>query len=214
VGPKRLRVIENGVDIDKFADAASPTLQPTLVYFGRWSVNKGLLDTLDTLAALCAQQPDIPWRLIIAGRAYDLDAEMLAAQAQMRGLTGRVTLVPEPGNAELRDYLGQASYYICQSRHEGFGIAPIEGMSAGLIPLLSAIPPFERLVGSARTGLLLDAPDAVSRAHQIGRLHQRHREHPGDFANDSARALRGAQAYAWSGVARQYGAQYHDVLDH
>lgn len=75
----RLRVIENGVDIKKFEGAASKTLQPTLIYFGRWSVNKGILEALDLMASLCAQQPETPWRLIIAGREYDLTTDHIQA---------------------------------------------------------------------------------------------------------------------------------------
>ena len=168
---RQLKVIENGVDIQKFDDASSQTLQPTLIYFGRWSVNKGLLETLDVLAALCSQQPDIPWRLIIAGREYDLDADAIQNYSSRMGILDRVLVVPGPSNEDLQAFISKSSYFIRMSRHEGFGIAPIEAMSAGLIPILSAIPPFRRLVDSTGVGLILDSTNPAAQAQQIAQLH-------------------------------------------
>ena len=171
VPANKLLVIENGVDMEKFAGAAAPELRPVLIYFGRWSVNKGLLECIDVLAALCQQQPDVPWQLVIAGREYDLDAHELRAHAQAQGVAQRLALHPNPGVAELRTLITQASYFLCLSHHEGFGIAPIEAISAGLIPLLSPIPPFVRLFQTTGSGALLDAPTPQLQATQIRLLH-------------------------------------------
>src|SRR5690554_583063 len=65
----RLEVIENGVDTNRYSDRASRKLNHTLIYFGRWSSNKGLIETLDLLKIL--REKDARWRLIIAGREYD-----------------------------------------------------------------------------------------------------------------------------------------------
>ncbi|HET7864525.1 MAG TPA: glycosyltransferase family 4 protein, partial [Burkholderiaceae bacterium] len=165
---ERVRVIENGVDIDKFADAASPTLQPTLIYVGRWVAHKGLPRTFELLAALRALNP--AWRLIVAGREYDLDRHALALLAQEKGVAAAVTLLPNPDNAAIRAAMGEASYSVCLSRHEGFGLAAIEAMSAGLVPVLSAIPPFERL--AAESGVPLIVPeDALESATLVMQCH-------------------------------------------
>jgi alpha-1,3-mannosyltransferase len=213
VGPKRLHVIENGVDTLKFSDAASAHITPTLIYFGRWSANKGIFEILDVLAALLLRQPDTPWRLIIAGRAYDLDAQAIQTQAALRGVASCVKVVSQPDNATLRECISMASYFICLSRHEGFGIAPIEGMSAGLIPLLSPIPPFRRLVEATGVGLLLDATSATGRAEQIVQLHQRRLMQPQSHRHARSAARNAADAYAWSEVAGRYTQQYDQILD-
>jgi alpha-1,3-mannosyltransferase len=213
VNERRLFTIENGVDIEKFANASSPTLQPTLIYFGRWSVNKGLLDTLDVLAALCALQPQTPWQLIVAGREYDLNADTIHKHASELGIADRVVIFPNPSNADLRNLIFQASYFICMSRHEGFGIAPIEGMSAGLIPILSDIPPFRQLVTSSGMGLILVAESKpLAHAQQISAHHSTQMTLPG---NDRARrtsAQAAATPYSWTGVAASYVQQYDQVL--
>jgi alpha-1,3-mannosyltransferase len=211
VAERRLRVVENGVDILKFENASSLQLQPTLIYFGRWSVNKGLLETLDVFAALCTEMARTPWRLIIAGREYDLDAAALRKRAEQLGVGGRVEIVPGPSNEVLRSLIAQASYFICQSHHEGFGIAPIEAMSAGLFPILSAIPPFRRLVEASRVGLLLEAAEPRLQAQQIAVLHVLHL--PLQAVDRRETARRAAAAYSWQGVANSYAEQYDQVLE-
>ncbi len=212
VGAQRLRVIENGVNISKFHNDAALQLRPTLIYFGRWSVNKGILEMLDVMAALRAQQPETPWLLIIAGREYDLDAPTLRAQAELRGLGPQVRIVAQPTETALRQQIAQASYFFCLSHHEGFGIAPIEGMSAGLIPVLSDIPPFRRLVGTSGVGLVLTGSKPVDQARQIAAQHRHQQAHVSTYAKTRDAACLAAGAYSWSDVSDHYTRQYDEVL--
>jgi alpha-1,3-mannosyltransferase len=206
VPDERVRVIENGVDIDKFAGAASPTLQRTLIYVGRWSVNKGLPRTLDLLAAL--RRIDPRWRLIVAGREYDLDQQALAQLAEQKGVTDALTLLPNPGNDAIREAMGQASYSVCLSRHEGFGLAAIEAMSAGLVPVLSAIPPFERL--AAETRLPLIVPEEVADA--AARIVEKHRQLADHHAAVRAQAQLAVKGYSWRNVVGAYVEEYERAV--
>jgi alpha-1,3-mannosyltransferase len=202
----RVRVIENGVDLDKFADAASPTLQKTLIYFGRWSSNKGLPETLHLLRAL--RRHDDAWRLIVAGREYDLDAPRLHALAQEAGVHDAVSIRPNPDNAALRQAIGEASYFVCLSHHEGFGLAAIEAMSAGLVPVLSPIPPFERL--AAESGVPVVVPrDAEAAAAGVLALHRRAAAEPGVLR---AKAQAQVQPYSWRSVVGAYVEEYEGAV--
>jgi alpha-1,3-mannosyltransferase len=207
VSDDRVRVIENGADIDKFAGASSPTLQPTLIYVGRWSVNKGLPRTLSLLAAL--RRIDPQWRLILAGREYDdLDRHALAQMAQDLGVSDALTLLPNPDNETIRAAMGQASYSVCLSQHEGFGLAAIEAMSAGLVPVLSAIPPFERL--AAETMLPLIVPDNADEAAAcVAALHRRL---AGCHGAVRAQAQSAVQRYSWRQVVGAYVEEYERAL--
>ena len=213
VAADRLQVIENGVDLQKFQGAASAMLQPVLIYFGRWSQNKGLCDCIQLLAALCQQQPDVPWHLIIAGREYDLDAAALQQQAQTLGVAERMELHPNPELGLLRRLIGRSSYFLCLSQHEGFGIAPIEAISAGLVPLLSAIPPFVRLHQQTGCGLLLQTGQPETQALQIARLHSQLLHSQNHSAAQVAVQER-VQCYGWTGVAERYAQQYDLALEH
>jgi alpha-1,3-mannosyltransferase len=171
-----------------------------------------LLECIDVLAALCKQQPTVPWTLMIAGREYDLDAETIHNYAQLHGVEERITLHPNPGVDDLRELIGNASYFLCMSHHEGFGIAPIEAISAGLIPLLSPIPPFVRLLKHTGTGILLDAPTQEQQALQIGRLHAQMVTPNHALQQSRAAAQESVQRYSWKGVADRYTQQYDLAL--
>lgn len=203
VAASRLRVIENGVDVDKFAGAGSAEPGKTLIYFGRWSVNKGLIETLDLFARLVAADPD--WRLIVAGREYDLSQADLEGAAGLRRLGGKVELVASPSQAELRALLGRAQYFVCLSRHEGFGIAPIEAMSAGLAPILSNIPPFAKLHAESSIGVLAgdDTVAAIRALAEAGAAeHLARRQRAMDFA----------ARFHWRHAAHQYVDEYRALL--
>lgn len=203
VPASKMLVIENGVNIEKYADRSALQATKTLIYFGRWSENKGLLDTLNWFQALLAKQDG--WHLIITGREYDLTAAALHTAIAQKNLTAHVTVVAQPSDTALAELIAQASYFICQSRHEGFGIAPIEAMSAGLIPLLSDIPPFRNLIAQSGLGLVLKPGEEAA---QITRLLEMHAQHATSHAKQRAAARSFVERYHWKHVANKYVALY------
>lgn len=213
-GP-RVVVIENGAEVDRFRDAASATVVPTLLYFGRWSTNKGLLDLLALMAELRRRDP--AWRLIVAGRAFDLTRDMLQGRIDALGLTSAVELHEGPSDDALRALMTRASYFACLSRHEGFGIAAIEAMSAGLVPILSDIPPFAKLARESSCGILLPSSpvadggiDLKPAAAAVERLHRAVADAP--VAARHA-MIRFTARYDWSAVVDRYDAVYRAVLE-
>lgn len=201
----RLCVIENGVDTLKFRGTASRELVPRIIYFGRWSPDKGVLEAIELCAALNRLSP-LRWQLTIAGREYDLSESEVRARADRCGVAEAVTIVPGPTTAQLREHIRAASYFVCLSRHEGFGLAAVEAMSAGLVPLLSSIGPFERLVNESGVGLLMTPEtDSAAFATRILELHGAMVEAL-DERKATAQAFSGR--FAWDKVAACYMEQY------
>lgn len=205
--PKKV-VIENGVNVEKYADKSAPALTPALIYFGRWSENKGLLETIEFFRRLVSRQP--AWKLIIAGREYDHTEKELMALLQKYQLVESVRLVPNPSDQELASLIGQSSYFICLSRHEGFGIAPIEAMSAGLTPILSDIPPFRNLIEQAGAGVLLDNGDFDNGIADLLALHARG-EH--EYVRRRAWVRSFVERYNWKHIADKYVDIYTALVD-
>ncbi|MBE7248114.1 MAG: glycosyltransferase family 4 protein, partial [Actinomycetospora chiangmaiensis] len=131
--PGGVEVIQNGVDLDKFAAAASPEPQRALLTIGRFARNKRLDRLLATLQVLNAGGPD--WRLRIVGVPSDVTAEALTDQIDRMGLAGAVTLHTGLDAPAVRDLIGRSSLFVSASEYEGFGIALIEALSAGLVPV-------------------------------------------------------------------------------
>lgn len=205
INPDKLCVIENGVDIHKFNNAASESLQPVLIYFGRWSSNKGLLEAIDVIAALKEQDTTQTWRFIICGRAYDLSENDLQGYAKKQGVAANVEILNNPSNQQIQEQIAKASYYICLSKHEGFGIAPIEAMSAGLYPILSAIPPFEKLVNQTNIGVNIKTNNPFQLSKEVIRLHQ-------SQLVDKPGIITSVNIYAWANVAQKYLREYHNAI--
>ena len=115
-----------------------------------------------------------------------------------------IRIVPNPSDQALAELIGQASYFICLSRHEGFGIAPIEAMSAGLTPILSDIPPFRNLVEQSGMGLLMGVSSVASVEENIDRLLQLHAETQSDYSQRSLQAQQFVDRYNWRHIANRY----------
>ncbi|MDE1985075.1 MAG: WecB/TagA/CpsF family glycosyltransferase [Alphaproteobacteria bacterium] len=202
-----VELVENGVDIKKFANCSSGTFCKHLVAIGRFSSHKRLDRVLDFVAALRVRDPG--WSLAIIGVEWDVKLTDLQAQVAGRGLTDSVTIQTSLTNADIAAELARASFIVSASEYEGFGIAVVEGMSAGLFPIVNDIPAFRRLHEKTGLGLLADFSDcdiAAKRFLEIVPEISRNYE-----------AIRGlgreaVQAYAWPAVARKIDMIYDRVL--
>ena len=201
IAPRQTIAIENGVNIAKWHDAGAAKPCPTMVFIGRFSVNKDVPALIRLVAALGE-----PWRLIVAGQPSDLTADDLHAAAEVNGVAGRVEIHVGGDDAALRALISQASYVASASRYEGFGLSVIEGMSAGLVPILRPIPPFQRLVERTGSGLLVDMDDPFGAARQVRAFHE------GAAEGGREGAIVGASGFGWTGVAARFAAEYREVL--
>jgi alpha-1,3-mannosyltransferase len=202
-----LVTIENGVNADKFADAGALHPVKSMLWIGRFSLNKRLDRLILFFAAL--RRIDPAWRLTIAGQPWDLGLRQLNDLAASAGVAGALTLAEAPEDGELRRLVGGCSVIASSSDYEGFGIAVVEGMSAGLYPLLSDIAPFKRLVGGGGVGINVDFDHADAAAADFV---AQWREVAADYAAVRARSIAAAAGFSWQNVARRYRTLYDDVL--
>ena len=212
VAGSRVVVIENGADLERNRDASPRAAMPTMIFFGRWSANKGIDRTLALFAQLHAL--DDRWRLIVAGRPYDLSRADIAGQAEALGIAGSTQIDEAPSDVALRAHMASASYFVCLSRHEGFGIAAIEAMTAGLVPVLGDIPPFRKIVRESGCGLVVDVPassvdDMRAAARAVQSLHTTATT---DGHAQRARCMAFAERYDWAGVVSRFDTQYREVV--
>lgn len=200
----RLVTIETGVSVDKFANCAARDATRTMIYFGRLSQNKRLPRLLALLAALRKIAPD--WSLIIAGTEFEETFAGLAECAGSLGVEAAVRFFPAPTDSDLARLIGGASYFVSLSAYEGFGVSVVEAMSAGLVPILSDIPPFREFIRRAGRGLLVDPSDLATLAQVVNAFDA---THP---TNDRDDFIAAAAKYSWSRMTEAYLSEYLGVL--
>lgn len=207
IAPRRVCLIENGIDTDKFAGSGSRAFRKHMVTVGRFASHKRLDRTLALLAALRQTDPD--WTLTIIGTPADVGCDQLHQAAKALGLTHSVTVVQEAPDREIAEIFGTASFYVSASDYEGFGIAAVEGLSAGLIPVLNDIPAFRALRDRCGIGIVADfaKPGDVAASMLAAAP-----EFAAGYQALQAAAQTAASGYAWPTVARNVQSVYEQVL--
>ncbi|SDJ42082.1 alpha-1,3-mannosyltransferase [Ferrimonas sediminum] len=204
---RHLTLIENGVDIAKFADAGCKQPHPALLFIGRFSDNKQLDKLLQTQAELRRLQPQS--RLTIIGKDWDDNEAILRQQIEHLTLTDSVQILTNLSNHQIKQQINRHSYIVSASNYEGFGMTLIEGMAAGLIPIASPIPSFQRIVERAQLGLLVNFDAPGEAAQRIFEFLNRNTARYDDLREQ---AMTAASRYAWPQVAAQFIDAYNRIL--
>jgi alpha-1,3-mannosyltransferase len=199
---ERLRTIENGVDVDKFAHPAIPRAPRRLIHVGRFASHKRIEVLFPLLATLRQHNQD--WELVVAGGEGDVPLSALRRAAAAAGMEPHVRFLLRPSQSDLAAELAQASIFVAPSAYEGFGLAAVEAAAAGLIPALSDIPPFARLLRRLGAGALFNPADLPAAAAIIAAL-------PTDNAT-RAGIVRAARGYGWRRPADAILAAYQSAL--
>lgn len=144
VPPERIRVIPPGVT----RRSAGPCpREPLVLFVGSIFNRRRLPATITAFAAATATRPET--RLVIAGadRSYpSLDLAGLAAEA---GVGKRVEITSYAAEADLDSLYARASVFVFLSEYEGFGLTPLEALSAGVPIVVLDTPVAREIYGEA-----------------------------------------------------------------
>ncbi len=206
VAKDNLVLIENGVDIGKFADRASHAATKNLVAISRFSFNKKPERLLDAMVELGKR--DAGFSLDLIGGEFDWTREKLAAEIAARGLETSVRLHVGVSNDEIARLISGGSLFVSASVHEGFGISLIEALSAGLLPVVEANAAFKSFADRVADVVLTDYAQPAKAADAIMAAQA---QLAADPAAMRARLVAAAQPFAWPGVAERYMRVYEDA---
>lgn len=145
VPAEKISVIYEGVTALQPSQPLQP-LQLFLLYVGNAYPHKNL-DTLLAAFDLFVQKHP-KYKLVLAGRD-DMFYRRLQGLRGLQGLQGRVRFVMNPPDEELADLYRGATGYVFPSRSEGFGLPPLEAMSAGIPVTASDIGALTEVLGDA-----------------------------------------------------------------
>jgi glycosyltransferase involved in cell wall biosynthesis len=145
LGARDVRVIPSGVDLP--AQVGEEAHPPEVLYAGRLSPEKGVLELVEAAAGL---------NLVVAG-----DGPL---RTRVPGAQG---FVPHD---ELQRLYARASVVACPSRREGFGVACLEAMAHGRPVVATAVGGLRDLVVDGETGLVIPSRDPGALRSALERL--------------------------------------------
>ena len=144
VATGKLRVVEDGVDLEFAVGVADEDKDKLLIAcVGRLYYSKRLSRLVDFMASLYKR--GAAHRLVILGSDWG-EAVKLRAQITALGLEAKVEVVTDATDTAKWTLLKRAGYWVSASEYEGFGIALIEAMACGCLPLVQTNESFERIL--------------------------------------------------------------------
>ena len=202
-------VIPNGVEYERFADVAEPAVAHWRSRFGRYVLavggiepRKGSLDLLEAFALLRADEPDLD--LVFAGgetlfdyRDYRTGFDERAAELGIRPIV--LGAVP---NDDLPSLVAGAAVLPFFSTKEGFGLAAMEALAAGIPVVARDLPVLREVFGDA-VDYVATPPDMATALRNALRP-------------DAARRSRGralAATYRWADAAAAHLAFYQRLTE-
>jgi len=192
---KKIAVITNGVDPQKYPIKTNGWEDPTLLFTGRLVYQKGLDVLLNSLAQLI----DVEFNLYIVGDGPE--KEHLQELTRKLKLEERIHFTGWLNKKELIDYYQQASIFVFPSRQEGMPNSMLEAMASGLPVIATKISGSEELILDGKGGYLVrpDNQDELKNALDSLLANNNARENMGRYNRQ-----RVMEIFSWSDIARKY----------
>jgi glycogen synthase len=189
VDPARVRVIHNGIDLDRYRKLDSTGVltrygidpaEPYLLFVGRITRQKGVQHLIHAIQfmdrnfqiVLCAAAPDTP------ELAEEVRIAIERTQAQRPGIIWVNEMVDQQAACELYSH---AAVFVCPSIYEPFGIINLEAMACETAVVASAVGGINEVVVNGETGFLVPLEQMKESPFEA--------TDPGKFARDLAERI-------------------------
>jgi alpha-1,3-mannosyltransferase len=195
LAPAGLRgeVVPDGVALgrSRVVRALRAPVAGRLIALGRVDVHKGIDRLLRALAEPAAARLEVD---VVGPCASEALRGELGALAERLGVAARVRFRGALPAAAIDALLACAEAAVFPSRAEGFGLALVEAMAAGVPCVVQPIPAFVEKVRDGVDGLVVDFDEAASAARVLATLGDR------DLAALGAAGAEAAEAWSWERV--------------
>jgi glycogen(starch) synthase len=183
LGAQDVRVIPSAVDLP--VDVGAEAEPPEVLYAGRLSAEKGILELVEATGGL---------NLVVAG-----DGPLRSRVPSARGF------VPHD---ELQRLYARAAVVACPSRREGFGVACLEAMAHARPVVATSVGGLRDLVVDGETGLIVPPRDPQALREALSRL-----LHDSELRRRLGRAgrVRAQERFSWPSVTDAMLAAYAEA---
>jgi phosphatidylinositol alpha-mannosyltransferase len=202
--PGDYKVIPNGVDLRRFADARPITRYkdgvPNIFFIGRFEPRKGVMYMLKAYRQLRKQ--GVECRLLLAGGGpQDREVRRYIATRQLTGveLLGRIS------EEDKVRYFATADVYVSPATgQESMGVVLLEALASGTPTVCSDIHGYRAVIRRGEQGLLVPPRDVNALAAAIGQI----LSDPEMHARMSASARQRAVQFGWENIAAKVEEYY------
>lgn len=165
---QKVKVVGQGIDLNRFNLPALPRVPGLLVHAGRISRIKKQRELLVALAEV----KNTDWRLIFYGAPVTADDEVYVEELKdlinNLGLDNRVTFAGPRTYSDLPKCLSEAELFVTMSQTGSLDKAVLDAMAAGTIPIIAG-ETFKQVLGSEAAQLLAlsDGSDFAVKVEEI-----------------------------------------------
>lgn len=205
---RRLRVVVNGIDVQRFRPAAKPPGGAgAIVTVGRMVTQKNHALFLEAAARLAALRPE--QRFVLVGDG-PLRPE-LEAQARRLGIAERVDFAGERRDVE--DILRSASLFWLTSRWEGMPNVVLEALASGVPVIATDVGGTRSLIRTGVDGFVVDSDAACPDPDEFVRRSADLLADQAAWARFAAAARARAEEFSPRRMAESLGKVYEEVLE-
>lgn len=174
---KKLRLIYNGVDPDKFRPQKSDALKAELglpadsklvISIGNIRPAKGYPYLVDSVPGVVARNPQVHF-IVVGHQRKDLFAD-LEARVRDGGAGSHIHFLGF--RSDVQDLLCQADAFLLPSTSEGFSISTVEAMMAGVPVIATRSGGPEEILDHEETGILIPTADSEEIREAVLRVMQ------------------------------------------
>ncbi|HXF57235.1 MAG TPA: glycosyltransferase family 4 protein [Actinomycetota bacterium] len=199
-----VRVVPNGVDVDRFRAAAPPVGGRRLLWVNRLDPQKGFGVALEAFVRLARDLPDLELVVVGDGRDRRLLGGLPAHVRARVDLRGAV-----PHEALPAHFAGASAFVAPALGQESFGMVLVEAMAAGVPVVASDIPGYREVVRDGVDGLLVPPADPEALAAAVRRV----LEEPGLAERLRAGGRARAEEFRWEAVVERVEGAYREALE-
>jgi alpha-1,3-mannosyltransferase len=201
----RVLLIENGVDVEKFYGDGFSRKENSFLFVGRFSPNKNIEALVDLQIELHKERPGLTLDLV-GDDPYNLWGGTIAPKlAKAAGVN--VNYRGMLDDDAVVDAMQRARFYLLASSYEGFGLAVVEAMAAGCIPIVNNIQPMRDLISDGENGFIIDFSDIENAARKVSSI----LDYPSARLDQIAAAAREtSRKFSWERV----GGAFVEVYEH
>ena len=206
VPPARLRVVYNGVDLERFRpdnraryrarvleSVGAPADAWVVLFAGSGFERKGLAFLIEGFSRF----RDRSSRLVVLGKG---DARPYRALAERLGIAARV--IWQGPRADIERWYAASDVVALPSLYEPFGNVHLEALASGVPVVASAVAGGAEAIADGRGGAIVDPRDARAVVAALGRLRERN---PGEVTDAARRA---AEPFTFAAQVAGFGRIY------